>query len=413
MTPSFSFCRTMSSLLLFLFLCCHLISAKITTTKSNFESSSNSFILNTNLAHQNSPFQIHSDKNEWRIIMPRTSLEEWDYFFASSSRIHLQRSPKEKEAIDVIQPREKNPSLLKELLVEEFNFKGFGLSLYKSFQAFSKCGFALRVPVFSNLDWWDSQPALPSVNLMFCLYFPFKLSFGISSSIDIQAVKWTTQRSFAHLLDFFEMIVKYVVVYLSAILSLAKVQQHQHFQEEKTTKVEKHKVQHPKPQYKTDIQERLGCTMWYKYSLQKGFHNNMSLWHMYLPTLRACQRVFNFKSIPFNQYFPSIGSDTTFVPNKLYLTGLFSLSGLHLPSRKKTNKAKTTSPASPEQVVVRPVVKLLPLEKTIACKDTPHRTKLSPNHLHISIMTRGGNLVSKGAIGSNIISRSMETETQL
>jgi hypothetical protein len=50
--------------------------------------------------------------------------------------------------------------------VDDYNFKGYGLFIYKSFIHPKAAGLAFRVPIFDNWNWWACIPALPSISSM-------------------------------------------------------------------------------------------------------------------------------------------------------------------------------------------------------------------------------------------------------
>ena len=88
---------------------------------------------------------------------------------------------------------------IQRLLQDDFNFKGFGLTLYKSFLFLRSCGVALSLPLLRNFDWWDRHPELPSLTSSVALYFPWMVMGWCSTSINTDWLQWMTWRFLRYL----------------------------------------------------------------------------------------------------------------------------------------------------------------------------------------------------------------------
>lgn len=373
-----------------------------------------------------SPFEIiranrydgNVDANDWTILMPRTSSEEWEYFYASNRMIKpspttnsLEKLPASKQQIgDKIQQQQSmsspyqkerkdffptgiwNNALLRQLF-EDFNFKGCGISFYKSFLYLKSLGIALRIPLFSNWDWWDRRPALPSVNLMVCAYYPLSFSICLSSSFHVESVKWAFLQCLEKIRNFLSFVVYHFVrsQYLLASLTLYPFLQKwleppplSAFVQQSITKTKAH--------YKKDIQERLGMSMWYRWSLLKGFETRVSYWHMYLPTLRCYQEALPFLKLHkwLEAHFASLGVDTSIpnpMPPHVFCTAILSLSGFYLPKHKSKATTEPTPIAPRRSLVELQLLPTVPLSASILQEST---AASSPQMVPIA---RGGHIV--------------------
>jgi hypothetical protein len=101
------------------------------------------------------------------------------------------------------------------------------------------------------------------------------------------------------------------------------------------------------PLYKADIQERLGMTAWFSWSLARGFYRRVSYWHIYLPTLRVYQELLRgtINVHPWlEKHFACFGTDTACpnpIPPHVFFTGVLSLSGLNFQKAKPISQEAT------------------------------------------------------------------------
>ena len=77
---------------------------------------------------------------------------------------------------------------------DDCNFKGFGISLYKSLFSPLACGMALRLPLSPNFDSWDRRPHLPSVTSTISIYYPPTIAWTLSSSLRMEFVQYLLAR---------------------------------------------------------------------------------------------------------------------------------------------------------------------------------------------------------------------------
>lgn len=244
--------------------------------------------------------------------------------------------------------------------MSSFRFKGFGLSLYKSFQDLESCGFALKIPLLGNWDWWDRQRHLPSLTLSIALYLPAcRVAVGVSSSTDLQALKSALFQGLSFLGNVLSDTIYKVIsmIYAVASIVLYPFCGDSHWLEppsrhpSSSSEDKDRSTSSFKPKYNSAVQELLGCSMWYRWSMSTGFDTRVSYWHVCLPTLHhVCQLLLPKETkVPtwLTKNYASIGTDATLASaSDLSLTGILSFSGFHIPQskhRRKRNKARSTS----------------------------------------------------------------------
>jgi hypothetical protein len=72
---------------------------------------------------------------------------------------------------------------------DSFNFKGYGLSLYKSL-IYSSFGLTLRMPITTHFDIFEMRPYIPSIaTSMSFSCRPYKLVFNLNCSLPVEVIK--------------------------------------------------------------------------------------------------------------------------------------------------------------------------------------------------------------------------------
>lgn len=69
---------------------------------------------------------------------------------------------------------------------DDWNWKGFGWSFYKSFLYPEAGGVSFRMPISQNFLTYFSRPWLPSINSSIGFYYPWSIGLFLSFSIPIQ-----------------------------------------------------------------------------------------------------------------------------------------------------------------------------------------------------------------------------------
>jgi hypothetical protein len=244
---------------------------------------------------------------------------------------------------------------------DDFHFKGFGMSLYKSMLYKYSCGIAFRLPILANWDGWDRRPQLPSLSSQICLYYPPTIAVCVSSSINMEWWQYICQIMYSSLKQFLRLLLYQVLRGFYVVGSWLLYPVLRRVTELPTTLTKPTPL--ASPTYQSDIQERLGMTVSYRWSLTRGREWRVSYWHMYLPTIQVYRQclgrlslitptLFQTKLDWCARHFMSLGVDTSAVPDpslqpNFSCTALVSLSGLYLQSKQRKTNLVTTATAAP------------------------------------------------------------------
>lgn len=82
-----------------------------------------------------------------------------------------------------------HPNLLRAIR-EQYNFKGFGWSFYKSFLIARSFGAAFRMPLSANFDCYDKYLAAPYISSATYFGYPWVIATFLSASVPLDAIKW-------------------------------------------------------------------------------------------------------------------------------------------------------------------------------------------------------------------------------
>ena len=73
---------------------------------------------------------------------------------------------------------------------EQYNFKGFGWSFYKSLIYAKSVGAAFRIPLSANFDSYDQYLAAPYISSSTYFGYPWMVAILLNASLPVEAVKW-------------------------------------------------------------------------------------------------------------------------------------------------------------------------------------------------------------------------------
>ncbi|KAL9191172.1 hypothetical protein ACHAXT_000878 [Thalassiosira profunda] len=73
---------------------------------------------------------------------------------------------------------------------DQYNFKGFGWSFYKSFVFARSVGAAFRIPLSANFDSYDKYLAAPYISSSTYFGFPWVVGTFLNASLPLEAIKW-------------------------------------------------------------------------------------------------------------------------------------------------------------------------------------------------------------------------------
>lgn len=296
-------------------------------------------------------------EGDWKIVMSGGDSLGWEYSYQylrppKRRRIWL-RSLKEikqlqptpittPSLVDILHHRQIR-SLARALgrVRDDFNFKGFGLSLYKSLLSPSSCGIAFRLPLSMNFDTWERHPELPNLNTNVCFMFPWAVGAFLSGSVHLEWVKYVTKSllKFTARLIFFavyQVVLPLLWIVPAAILSPTK------YRLPPIPKAPTLTIS--KPVYNADLSERIGCSVSYRWSQERGLEWRFTYWHSYLPTLALYRKVLRLSAPAdfWQKHFGSIGLSTVYpvpLPSKFSTSAHLQLSGLYFQAKQGDRRA--------------------------------------------------------------------------
>jgi hypothetical protein len=173
-------------------------------------------------------------------------------------------------------------SLLWTRFQQDFTFKGWGMNLYQSCVATHSRGIALRLPITSNWNWWERHPALPSFTATGALYYPWCLIGYISCNINVDYLIWAME-SIVRLIQatlWYGLLYALKAVALPFAILLVPLTRSIILP---SFTIPSHHV--PKPQQSSQVQEKVGCSISWRYSLAQGYEFRVSQYYLCLPTL--------------------------------------------------------------------------------------------------------------------------------
>jgi hypothetical protein len=283
-------------------------------------------------------------EGDWKIVL--SGGDSWEYQFKylqppKRRRIWLRtlrRQQQPQQPISAIsKPRPPSTSLSRKLarVRDDYNFKGFGISVYKSLVFPESFGVALRLPLTINFDYLDRHPELPTVASSVALYFPGTIAAFLSTSVHVEWLKWVLKCILGVIprlliLGIYQLVLPFFWIVASTLfLPLRR----------KLPPLPKAPeiITIAKPRYNPELSERIGCSVSYRWSKARGFEWRLSYWHSYLPTLMVYRKLLS--QIAPNDWWlkhaGSIGLSSGFpvpTPPHFSCSACLSLSGLYWKS---------------------------------------------------------------------------------
>ncbi|CAJ1950326.1 unnamed protein product [Cylindrotheca closterium] len=230
------------------------------------------------------------------------------------------------------------------LIRDDFNFKGFGLSIFKSLIFPESLGLSLRLPLSNNFDTWDRHPELPTISTSVSLMFPWTIAVFCNSSVRVEWLKWAVKRT----LQFIPRLIIHCVyeVFLPSLWAIAAAMLS--LTSARLPPIPKAPtILIAKPRYNPEISERVGCSLSYRWSRDRGFQWRVGYWHSYLPTLVACRKLLQMKSPAdwWQKHFGSVGLSTSYpipVSPGFSCSAQLSLSGLYFERKKEVRPSQSS-----------------------------------------------------------------------
>jgi hypothetical protein len=216
--------------------------------------------------------------------------------------------------------------------LEDFNFKGFGVTLYKSLVFLKSAGIALRMPLLTNFNWWESHPSLPNLATSVAFYTPGTLVVFLNASIRYEWLQWVVKNTSSTLV--------YVCVWLvwtlllrgliTALSALAFPFTRRLLLDPKLP------LQPPDwkipPAFSRLFEERLGCSWSWRVSIERGYEHRVSYWHYFAPSVAALSKGWKWMPDFLVRHAAAIGMSTSGpIPDEPFLTSnlLFAMSGFY------------------------------------------------------------------------------------
>jgi hypothetical protein len=179
---------------------------------------------------------------------------------------------------------------------DDWNYKGLGCNLYKSFIFPSSIGVAVRLPLTINFDTFDRNPAWPIVSSSVGVFYPPMAAGYLSWSVHVEWVKWIMKYSLGLIPRVILWIVyRFVlpVLWTIASITLFSINKHALLPSRPTTIPNRSwwtGGNIAKPHYNTELSERIGGSLSYRWSKRRGYEWRITYWHAYLPTLLVYQQ---------------------------------------------------------------------------------------------------------------------------
>ena len=181
---------------------------------------------------------------------------------------------------------------------DDWNFKGWGFSFYKSFLFKSSVGMALRLPLSVNWDVWERHPEWPrlSSSLAFFYSAPFNptLYFSLSCSVNVEYLKYLFVQALIvmrHVIAVALLVLARGFLVAGSAVAYPVTRQLLHSQDDHWPVWDSlpslRQSLHEQPQFSTSLQERVGVSYSWRISKKRGYETRRSIWHLYLPTLLA------------------------------------------------------------------------------------------------------------------------------
>lgn len=179
------------------------------------------------------------------------------------------------------------------LIRDDFNFKGFGWTFYKSLLSPTSGGVAFRFPITFNFDTFDRNPQFPSCSGSIAMYNnPWCLGLFLSASFRLEFLQWVLRRIAEQMAAAVIWIVWILLVRnLGVCVSLVTYpithewKQFEIIPEYVSKLWTRGGVE--KPRYSRTVEERLGCSASWRITEGKGFEFRRSCWHSVAPTLTS------------------------------------------------------------------------------------------------------------------------------
>eukprot|EP00980_Cylindrotheca_fusiformis_P011861 scaffold2817_cov130-Cylindrotheca_fusiformis.AAC.16 len=295
-------------------------------------------------------------EGDWKIVVSSGDAMGWEYQYQylrppKRKRTWL-RSTKQsrhqagKAAPSAVSFRPKGPVARSlSMIHDDFNFKGYGVALFKSLIFPKSMGISLRLPLTTNFGTWDRHPEFPNFSSSVSFMFPWTIGAFLSGSVHLEWVKWAVKcvlQFIPRLVIYciYEIFLPFLWMFGAALVSPTGYRLPQ--------LPIAPKISIPRPKYDPDISERVGCSVSYRWSQQRGVEWRISYFHSYLPTLTAYRKLLRMNSPLgwWQKHFASIGLSTSYPipsPPNFSCSAQLSLSGFNFQKPREAPPAEVSS----------------------------------------------------------------------
>jgi hypothetical protein len=191
---------------------------------------------------------------------------------------------------------------------DDFNFKGFGWTITKSLISLKSFGVAFRTPLTFNFGAWEQNPLLPNVVTSVAVFYPPQIILFLTANMRVECIRYLLQLSFVSALYLLWFAIGNIVRGLALALSVLTypvtgrlasdyppfIQQNLELYNPRpsdsvimTRSVSDGRSVLPPLSLSGAIEERVGVSVSWRISSQRGYEFRISRWHAYTPVLAA------------------------------------------------------------------------------------------------------------------------------
>ncbi|GMI00301.1 hypothetical protein TrST_g3124 [Triparma strigata] len=194
--------------------------------------------------------------------------------------------PSAEVAEPTVKDDKKQVSGLIQSILEDWNFKGYSLSIYKSFLYPLAFGLSLRLPLSQNFLSYFARPYLPSLTSSLGLYYPWSIGVFLSFSVPINLY----------------------LQYLKQFIFMIALRKRRE-----------------RVVLNADVVKRVGFSVSYRFSTRYGFRFLVAPWVLYMPTLVHLLNILS-------QHLKRVSNESSQLIQRLYRIGERRMAGLGVTS---------------------------------------------------------------------------------
>ena len=239
-------------------------------------------------------------------------------------------------------------------IMNDYNFKGFGISLYKSIIFPTSFGAIFRLPISTNFDFCETRPHIPSITSssgFFGSHDNFTILTCINLSMPMEVVRYCFNKILKFIYLIYWLIWKKMIVdpikWIIQLLFLSNKKQSKNKSSSNLYSSVTSILSSRSIQYSSNYQERIGCSLTWRISMKRGYEFRFNYFHIFLPTMESM--ILRNRNGQISNWFKEKTGSLGIVsshPIPEYPTfscsGILSLSGFY-PNRMSFSKSKSTT----------------------------------------------------------------------